>query len=62
MVTAGNTTETGPLRDVIAAKENADAAYANENANDLGGMVADMQEDERNQDDHDDSPEIYELG
>ena len=45
LVAAGDAAETGPLRDVVGAEENADTANADDDADDLGGVVADAEED-----------------
>lgn len=62
LVAAGDAAEAGPLRNVVGAEEDADAADADEDADDLGGVVADVEEDGRDEDDHDDGPEVDELG
>ena len=46
---------------MIGAEEDADAADADEDADDLGGVIADTEEDGRDEDDHDDGPEVDEL-
>lgn len=61
LVAARDTAEAGTLRDVVGAKEDAHAADADEDADDLGGMVADVEENEGDEDDHYDGPEIDEL-
>ena len=61
LVAAGDAAEAGTLRDVVRAEEDADAADADEDADDLGGMVADVEENARDEDDHYDGPEIDEL-
>ena len=53
--------EAGPLRDVVAAEEDADAADADEDADDLRRVVAHVQEDGGDEHDHDDGPEVDEL-
>lgn len=61
LVAAGDSAEAGTLRDVVGAEEDAHAANADEDADDLGGMVADVEENEGDDDDHYDGPEIDEL-
>ena len=46
---------------MIAAEENANAADADEDTDDLGGMVTDMEKDRGDEDDHDDGPKVDEL-
>lgn len=62
LVAAGDAAEAGALRDVVAAEEDADAADADEDADDLGRVVADVEEDGGDEDDHYDGPEVDELG
>ena len=47
---------------MVGRDEYAHAAYANEDSDDLGPVVAHAEEDERDDDDHDDGPEVDELG
>lgn len=61
LVASGDAAEAGTLGDMVAAEENADAADADEDADDLGGVVADMEEYRGDEDDHYDSPEVNEL-
>lgn len=62
LVAAGDAAEAGTLGDVVAAEEDADAADADEDADDLGRVVADVEEDGGDEDDHYDGPEIDQLG
>lgn len=62
LVAARDAAEAGALGDVVAAEEDADAADADEDAGDLGGVVADVEEDGGDEDDHYDGPEVDELG
>lgn len=61
LVAAGDAGEAGTLRDVVRAEEDADATDADEDADNLGGMVTDVEKNERDEDDHYDGPEIDEL-
>ena len=48
--------------DVITGEQDSHAADADEDAEDLGGVVADAEEEEGDGDDEDDGPEVDELG
>ena len=61
LIAARDAAEAGTLGDVIGAEEDADATDADEDADDLGRVVANVEEDEGNQDDHYDGPEVDEL-
>lgn len=62
LVAARDAAEAGALRNVVGAEEDADAADADEDADDLGRVVADVEEDEGDEDDDYDGPEVDELG
>ena len=62
LVAARDAAEAGPLGDVVGTEEDAHAADADEDADDLGGVVAHVEEDEGDEDDHYDGPEVDELG
>lgn len=62
LVAARDPAEAGSLRDVVRAEEDADPADADEDADDLRRVVADVQEDGGDEDDHYDGPEVDELG
>ncbi len=47
---------------MIAGEQDAHAADADEDAEDLGGVVADVEKEEGDGDDKDDGPEVDELG
>ena len=61
LVAAGDAPRGGPLRDVVAAEEDADAADADEDAEDLRPVVADPEEDAGDEHYHDDGPEVDQL-
>ena len=61
LVAARDAAEAGPLGDVVRAEEDADAADADEDADDLGRVVADAEENRGDEDDHDDGPEVDKL-
>lgn len=46
---------------MITAEENANAADADEDTDDLSGMVTDVEKYRGDEDDHDDSPKVDEL-
>ena len=47
---------------MVGPKEDAHTTDADEDADDLGGVVADVEEDEGDEDDHYDRPEVDQLG
>ena len=49
-------------RDMVGANENSKTADADEDSDDLSGVVAHAQEEEGDDDDEDDGPEVDELG
>ncbi len=49
-------------RDVVAGKQDAHTADADEDAKELGGVVPDVEEEEGDGDNEDDGPEVDELG
>lgn len=51
----------GGAGDVVAAEQDAHAANADQDADDLGRVVANVQEEERNQNDEDNGPEVDQL-
>lgn len=62
LVTASDAAGGRALSYVVAAEQDADAANADEDAHDLGRVVANAKDDEGDYDDNYDGPEIYELG
>lgn len=62
LVAAGDAAEAGAGGDVVAAEEDADSADADEDAGDLGDVVADLEDEEGEDDNNHDGPEIDELG
>ena len=62
LVAARDAAEAGTLCDVVAAEEDADAADADEDADDLRWVVAHVEEDGGDEDDHYDGPEVDQLG
>ena len=61
LVASCDAAEAGTLSDVIAAEENANAAYADKDTDDLSGVVTDMEKYRGDEDDHDDGPKVDEL-
>lgn len=62
LVAARNVGAAAGTGNVVGGQEDTHTAYADENSNDLGPMVADAEEDEWDNDNHDDGPEVDELG
>ena len=61
LVPASDAAEATAMGDVVGAKEDADATDGDEDAGELGGVVADVEEEGGDEDDDDDGPEVYEL-
>ena len=61
LISATNVRAVGS-RDMVGAHENAKTADADEDADDLSGVVPHVEEEEGDDDDEDDGPEVDELG
>lgn len=62
MIPAGDTAKAGALGDVIATEEDTNTTDADEDADDLGRVVAHMENDERDYYYYYDCPEVDKLG